>query len=1379
MSTFNAALLEGVNARDVTVKDNQLIAIAQLMGNIYLTGLSTPVQLSEEAKALAQNKADTIHLRWGQHFPEKNPEFVGRKKIYNELEQGFARNSESNFIQVIVGLSGAGKTQLIAKFARDKFELNDYNLVAWLSCSKNDGFFNDFKDLGSRLNVKLQDGESRYNLVKRIKEQLAKIPRVLLLFDNLSCCEDIKPYILQSDELNTRHCYHVLGTSLNSLIARNQRGFPILVTELDFLGLDEASQFIRRCLHDNSAFSQLSSTEQIQQANALATILDKYTLALAQAVAYIRATENMTVKKYLKKYEKNHKMLLRQHKISDDVYKAAVSKTLRKSVKAIKKKQPIAAALLRLCVFLDAEHIPYFLVKKLLAQITSNELEKSLDIDFEGEILSLWRAYSLINVSEDGSFLKMHRLVRIIIQDKLNRIQTQYYCKEVLKTLNSLLCEDIYSVETLLVNRELISHGVCVLNHINTKTLIEADRKLVLEAGQKIAMTYLELHECHEAIKLFLLLIKLSNCKDIKTQLSTMAARLMTNIIDVNFKNEKHYRHKYYSELMEGKSKRYKVKRSTLRSVQANIVTLLDTIHIQAPCNAELSFLFEKLALSYLYLHQKNTKQEYQEIAREIISERYNLRKDYYENEAELNFDKTAQSNILKDLAKSLILLRTAYIINHKLSKFKGSRIVVNLCEFSLLAKTMYKVEKNVLEFPTADDTTKKDLITACLNFNIILSSLNRMGNDMTCEYNSFHQISKRLARLAFDQKSRVLKIENPRETCSGLLDTAKKMLRRTKVKGNHTLLTVLLLISRSGIAKEDIELRVELLELTLKAAEQCYTANSVRVAEVKVYLAQSLITSKRIYKPRKILALCTEALSVIYSTNTKHFLLFKCMHIIMKVLLEEHSNKTRLVDMKKVVDIITAQLKNSNSVLQYTAAVVLALYKPPKNLVSNIPSILTNALTDMFSNLDLILGAIYGLKSLNVTSDEVIKALSIHLGNTDQSVRKGAYDTLKDLKSLNHRIVINTCLENLNSNDDGWFNSIQELAIRILGNHGKAHRQHIASILKTRFSDKSMYRVWLPSVEMLYKMGCTSKELKVFISNLLNLADADDKSKQENIQQFLYQLSSRLKSYGNDLFSQEKLAEAISYYRYSIKYYPKSKAYLKLARCYLIQCKTNLAREYFEKGLELNPTQELYLEYSHFLCRTQQWTEALVILSKNSSFSEYSELTYCLQELSIVMPCLQEIVEQNSKFAISHKLFSLYLLAYCYHHLKQTEQLTATVISLEEYDSWYLEEKDLKEKLINDVKRFMVTDKKVLTEEKLNEPQKEINIDNSQEQLHLEKEIERKLAKESNQENYTKLVNTTTESTNILPESVQSQTSIYDHTYNEIDSNQIGDLNY
>ena len=54
ISSFNAALLEDVNARDITVRDNQLIAINQLRGDLYLSRRETLAQYPLRADALSE-----------------------------------------------------------------------------------------------------------------------------------------------------------------------------------------------------------------------------------------------------------------------------------------------------------------------------------------------------------------------------------------------------------------------------------------------------------------------------------------------------------------------------------------------------------------------------------------------------------------------------------------------------------------------------------------------------------------------------------------------------------------------------------------------------------------------------------------------------------------------------------------------------------------------------------------------------------------------------------------------------------------------------------------------------------------------------------------------------------------------------------------------------------------------------------------------------------------------------------------------------------------------------------------------------------------------------------------------------------------------------
>ena len=1068
MSTFNAALLEGVNARDVTLKDNQLIAIAQLMGNIYFTGLPTPVQLSEEAKALAQNKADTIRLRWGPHFPEKNPEFVGREKIRNTLQRHFTRNSESSSIQVLAGLGGAGKTQVASKYAWDESELKYYNLIAWLSFTQDEGYFSDFRDLGSRLNVKLQDRESRYNLIMRIKKELAKIPRVLLIFDDANTFEEIKPYVLLSSELNSHHCFHAIATSRNSLIARNQRGFPITAIETDFLDLDESTQYITHCLRDNPKFTQLSPTEQTQQAEELSTTLENFPLALAQAVAYIRETDNTTIENYLTTYRENHAILLRQDKIPNDIYQAAVSTTWKSSMDAIEKKQPIAATLLRLCAFLNAERIPYDLAQTLANQMTCNNSEGPSRVDLRGEIISLWRAYSLISIAEDGSFFKMHQIVQMVIQDALNQDQKEQYLEQLLIVLNRELKDDIYSLENLLTNRELLSHSKCIFYNCLTPELqlIETKNELVIEVGKKTAMTYLELRECQEAINLFTQLIKLSGCHDIDIQLK--------NIIMNMEKVSTIYKHN-----------RRNISRAREEIMHTETPTVLE---IQAPFNAEMSFLFEQLALAYLHLDQySGHKLPFVKKLYSTIDKRTKIKTD-----------------IENDLACSLLLLKFAITVNRYLTNYDDTRVVLNLCELAVIAK---KINKLTYEMEYQEHSDYENWVIPLFNLNFILSQI---LEEQTNRCMSFREsLSEEFLYAAFELKVKVWGEESDRSSDS-LLDAAKKMLTKTKMKGNRYLLRVLLSISD---VVPDTSVRADLLNLTLLAAKEYYGKNSIRVAEIQITLAKCLtswLKSSSVasmgcsygftdqIEEEEAKNLCEEALIVVAKANCNHPMIFQIVDIIVTILTRTRKNIFKLYINKKSIDILINFAKkqfevNTQLELQYASALILALTNPSQDLALTLASFFKSILMTTPQTLIKIQESVYAIGYLNITHDQIIEVLASQLSNSKLKVRSCVYDALNRLGKLNHYTVLNASLDNLTNTD-----KIDFVIVRILCEHGKTHYEHVVSVLRDKLENKNMHCIWGEAVKILDEIGFDLEETKAIVSKW-----SDDESNE--VKQGLY----------------------------------------------------------------------------------------------------------------------------------------------------------------------------------------------------------------------------------------------------------------------------------
>ena len=237
--------------------------------------------------------------------------------------------------------------------------------------------------------------------------------------------------------------------------------------------------------------------------------------------------------------------------------------------------------------------------------------------------------------------------------------------------------------------------------------------------------------------------------------------------------------------------------------------------------------------------------------------------------------------------------------------------------------------------------------------------------------------------------------------------------------------------------------------------------------------------------------------------------------------------------------------------------------------------------------------------------------------------------------------------------------------------------------------------------------------------------------------------MSKKLNSQGREEVIKGNITEAIRLYEQSIEYDASSVNYEQLARCYLIRNQTNEAEKYIHQGLSFNPTGELYFEYSHFLCRNQRWSETLSMLSKIENFACWmKDLTYSLQEESLLMPCLKNILKQKNEVRLPHKLFSLYLETYCYHHLQQTEKFTSKVKLLEEYNSWDDDKRSVKEELVKDVMLL----------------KKLKNNSTSSSRSQLVKGIEYEPSKENNQDKYMNLTTKASASVEILSEPKHAQ---------------------
>jgi tetratricopeptide (TPR) repeat protein len=367
----------------------------------------------------------------------RNPLFIGREDVLSGVRGAFESTPNRLCVQVLHGLGGIGKSQIVIEYAYRHAE--DYDVIWWIRAEDHTSLTADYASIAQELKLpdvsvegKLVDVNPFVRLARR---WLERHKGWLLIFDNAGDLAELRDYLPQ------RGSGHILVTSRNPI----WRGIadPIQVDRLD------------RSSSRDFLLKRTGSTHDTD-ADALAQELGDLPLALEQAGAYIEET-GISYSGYLTLFYLQRQELLQRGTLSTD-YPMTIASTWLMSFKRVENESPAGADLLNLCALLAPDDIPLDIIRNVnqplpgaLAQIARTQ------IAFNDAIGAL-RRYSLVRISEDS--LSVHRLVQAVVMDRLEPHDKKTFAEAAVNLANdafSFRPDDQKSIQKCL---RLLPHGM-------------------------------------------------------------------------------------------------------------------------------------------------------------------------------------------------------------------------------------------------------------------------------------------------------------------------------------------------------------------------------------------------------------------------------------------------------------------------------------------------------------------------------------------------------------------------------------------------------------------------------------------------------------------------------------------------------------------------------------------------------------------------------------------------------------------------------------------------------------------------------------------------------------------------------------------------------
>ncbi len=435
------ALLAAVTRKDPSRRPSSSLEVLQALQSppLQLPTFQTPLPTVETSPRRS--------TRWREHGkvwripPGRNPSFTGRERELARITECFA-STRPPAVVALHGLGGVGKTQLALEWVHRASETT-YQVAAWLRAEDPDTLAADFAELASALGLPEAKNPDQRDRIEAVRTWLRDERDWLLVFDNATSPEAIRPYLPRSA------AGHVLVTS------RNQawRGLASTVP-VEALVRAEAVEFLLR----------RTGEQDERTASLLAAELGRLPLALEEAAAYMDAT-GRSMASYLELFRCHHRALLSESNPPPD-YPTTLLGAWEISFKRLEEEEPGANALLKLSAFLAPDDIPLKLLRvdpgslpERLRQVLADE------ISFDRAIASL-RRYSLIKVVNDT--ISVHRLVQLVTRERLRTTERDTYARLALQLVETAFPRNGMEGDVHPDSAGLLPHARAALSHRRT-----------------------------------------------------------------------------------------------------------------------------------------------------------------------------------------------------------------------------------------------------------------------------------------------------------------------------------------------------------------------------------------------------------------------------------------------------------------------------------------------------------------------------------------------------------------------------------------------------------------------------------------------------------------------------------------------------------------------------------------------------------------------------------------------------------------------------------------------------------------------------------------------------------------------------------------------
>lgn len=317
-------------------------------------------------------------------LPPRNNGFSGRDKEISQLEEFYEDKNIGISTKSIVGAGGIGKTQLATEYAYRSLLKGKYDMIFWVAAHSEAAIGNSYRNFAEKFSLKIE-GLHFNEVVRAVHSKILEDSgeRVLIVLDNATNDIYLQQYISDlHEQIQISKVVHLLITSRDQHWDRD-------ILMLDIFSKQEAKQFVEEQL-------QMNNNPQI---DILVEKLHYFPLALSQALSYIKQHTNIV--DFLNLYEE--KQLKYLDTKNSNLYQETLWGTFNIS---FDKLSPVAKRILYMSAYLYPDNISFSIFDNFKLEDRVNAINEL-------------RKHSLIFLSEDGEYFKIHRLLQEVIIIKI------------------------------------------------------------------------------------------------------------------------------------------------------------------------------------------------------------------------------------------------------------------------------------------------------------------------------------------------------------------------------------------------------------------------------------------------------------------------------------------------------------------------------------------------------------------------------------------------------------------------------------------------------------------------------------------------------------------------------------------------------------------------------------------------------------------------------------------------------------------------------------------------------------------------------------------------------------------------------------------------